>query len=260
MVMPGSLVVIALTSSVSLHASIDFTATSTSVIKCCVVISSSGCWDPKVASSCHAGATSVDWGGAWRVSVESDPYGKVTLSATDVNHVWSAAATRRCPRTAMDYALPVSMCFTILATYACSSRYCSPDTAIICPIQPRKLMRVWNPPNCRIISWNSFPSGWLPITSWDFTHKGWSTVIMGFTLLWRAWLQSNCRVEKDAIQISRIHINHRQKQHKCGPRMWTHMHCLHHSKPCWMRWMEIEWHVPQGVQSIAVFVMVFFNN
>ena len=80
-----------------------------------------------------------------------DPYGKGVLSATDVIIVWGVAATRRYPRTALEYALPVSMCFTVLATYTCSRRYCRPDPAIICPMQPaKKLMRLWNPPNCRI--------------------------------------------------------------------------------------------------------------
>ena len=110
--MSGPLAVIALNSSVSLQASTDFSATRTSVTKYCVGVSSSGSWVPKVASSCRTGTISVDWGGAWGVCVESDPYGKDMLSATDVIIVWSAA-TRRCPRTALEYA----------CQSACASQY-----------------------------------------------------------------------------------------------------------------------------------------
>ena len=146
------------------------------------------------------------------------------------------------------------MCFTVVPAYTCSRRYCNPEPAIIWPMQPRKLMSVWNPPNCKMISWNSLPSGWLSITSSDFNQRGWSNVIIGFTLYWRAWLQMNCRVEKMQVRlpgsISIIGRNNIDAGPGCGP-LCTACIIPDHAGRGERRWSDMFHRLSSASQSLS---------
>ena len=66
-----------------------------------------------------------------------------------------AASTMMCARTARTMTLPPSIVTTALGAYTNSSSSCSPDEAITCPIQPRKLNSAWKPPKRRKIRFRS---------------------------------------------------------------------------------------------------------
>ena len=91
--------------------------------------------------------------------------------------------------------LPLSMCVTVLLSYTHTNTSFRPEPPIECPIAPRKLICVWNPPILRITSFISLSSDTLSLIVIAFHHSGLSNVRIGETLYCLA-----CNVTKSIVE------------------------------------------------------------